>query len=98
MPENLTHPVGEAPFEAQQRRKEKERVDAIREKRGGGVPVRRSAPLSETEQLAQQITGEINERRSYLEEMRDLGVKSDQENKIRMEIARKVEELNRLQV
>jgi hypothetical protein len=98
LPENLTHPVGEAPFEAAQRRKEQQRVDAIRDRRSGAPQRRISAPLSESEQMAQQITAEIDERRNYLEEMRDIGVKSDQETRIRSEIARKVEELNRLQI
>ncbi len=99
LPENLTHPVGEAPFEAQQRRKEEQRVEAIREKRNGGPVYKRpAAPMSETEQLAQQITAEINERRSHLEEMRGLGVRSDQEGRILGEISRKVDELNRLGV
>ena len=75
LPEELTHPVGKAPFELEAIRKEKERVNLIREKRGfvKQKPIT-STPLSENEQLAQQISHEIDERRSYLQEMKEIGI------------------------
>lgn len=100
LPEELLHPVGETPMERQQRMKEKERIETIRMKRGL-VTLQPSnsfsAKLSVQEQLAEQITAEINDRTSYVEEMRKLGtLKPDVERKLKAEIASKVSELSRL--
>jgi hypothetical protein len=100
LPEEMTHPVGETPLELQQRRKEKERIDAIREKRGLSVIGKQnSAPaiLSVNEQLAQQVSREIEERTTYLHEMKGLGgLSAAKERQVRQEIQSKVYELQKL--
>lgn len=104
LPTELTHPEGEMPLEVASKRKEMERMDAVRLKRGlapnraapsaGG---RGRAPLSENEQLAEHISSEIEERRQHLEEMLELGqLKPEKERQLRAEIATKVRELQSL--
>ena len=105
LPEELTMPTGETPLERQQRMKEKDRIEAIRIKRGLATlhPTvtsvgHHSTKLSVNEQLAEQITEEINDRTSYLEEMRKLGtLNANVERKLKAEIASKVSELARLE-
>lgn len=110
LPSELTHPVGEMPLELESRRKEMERMDAVRAKRGLGPSSRTldmnaksaasrrvSAPLSEREQLADQVRAEIEERREHLQEMLELGgLKPEKEKQMKLEIERKVAELQRL--
>ena len=92
----MTQIAGEAPFEAEQRRKEEQRVEAVRMKRSGAVPVRREpAKLSEDEQIVQQITMELDDRRKHLEEMKEIGISKQEESRLRTEISRKLEELKR---
>ncbi len=99
LPTELTHPEGEMPMERIQKMKERERVEAIKIKRGLATL---SAPtyspvLSMQEQLAEQISEEINNRTKYLEEMKQLGsLKAADERRLKMEIASKVAELERL--
>ena len=99
LPDELTNPVGVAPFEIAAKKKEQERLQSIRLKRGGSLrrgP--RTAPvLSVEEQLAEQIRSEIDERTQHLHEMRALGVK-DKETALKAEIARKVAELKSLKL
>lgn len=97
LPEELTMPVGEAPFEVQNRRKEVERLNTIRQKRG--LMVVRSgsqSKLSVNEEYAQQIQREIEERTQHLEDMRQIGIKPAQEKVMMRELAHRVEELQRL--
>lgn len=101
LPEELTMPVGDCPFEVIERKKERARLDAIRVKRGLAVVSNTSAktPLSANELLAQQITEEINERANHLEDMRKIGgLKPQQEALLLSDIAAKRHELSRLQV
>lgn len=99
LPEEMTQIAGEAPFEAQQRRKEEQRIEAVRMKRSGASVVQHQpARMSEEEQIAQQITMEIDERRKHLEEMKEIGISKQEENRLRTEISRKLDELRRLDV
>jgi hypothetical protein len=97
LPEELTMPVGEAPFEVQNRRKEIERLNTIRQKRG--LTVVRSGSqraMSTDEEFAQQIQREIEERAQHLEDMRQIGLKPVQEKVMMRELAQRVDELQRL--
>lgn len=102
LPEELTMPTGESPFEAQQRRKEMERLDSIREKRGLNVVRSNSMTnrraLSVDEQFAQQIQTEIEERTQHLREMQKIGIRPQEEAAMKRELAARVSELNRLKV
>lgn len=109
LPQELTQPVGEMPLEIEFRRKEAERADAVRIKRGlapkagmlavSGSNVKRNAPLSENEQMAELIKTEIEERREHLQEMQALGgLKPEKERQMKLEIAKKVAELEALQM
>lgn len=78
LPEELTQASGLAPFEVQKKNKENElfaqRKLAKLIKSGKAPPVAAApAPLSATEQLMEQITGEINERTEYLAELSAAG-------------------------
>jgi hypothetical protein len=98
LPQELTHPIGEMPLEAAQRAKERERIDAVRQKRGLLVVQQKSEPvLSVNEQLAQQISREIEELTDHFEEMKALGLSKEKERQIRHEISIKIQELNKVQ-
>jgi hypothetical protein len=76
LPEELTCPAGDAPFEIMAKKRERERLAKVLERRnpfGASCPTA-PAPLSELEQLKEQIASEINERRAFLQDMRALGV------------------------
>lgn len=99
LPEQLTQPVGEAPFELAAKKKEAERMKNLRSKyrRGGpdpdiGAPVQ----LSHQETMAQQLTEEINERCEHLKEMTELGASARDTATIRAEIAQRVADLKKL--
>jgi hypothetical protein len=110
LPQELTHPMGEMPLEVESRRKEAERMDAVRIKRGlgpsagtlaisGSNGARRGSRgvLSENEQMQEMIRSEIEERREHLQEMQELGgLKPEKEKQMKLEIARKVAELEGL--
>ena len=91
-------PVSEAPFEAAAKLKQSQMQDAHRIRRGGAPAAHRtSAALSAHEQLAEQITREINERREYVEEMkRGGGLPAHEETRLRSEISQRLAELKRL--
>mmetsp|Transcript_21888 Transcript_21888/g.30100 ORF Transcript_21888/g.30100 Transcript_21888/m.30100 type:complete len:242 (+) Transcript_21888:167-892(+) len=94
LPEELTNPVGQTPMEVAERRKEDERIMALKEKRGMIKKVVSAAPLSESEQMAQHIVREIDERRHHIEEMRSMGaLRPAQEAALKAEIATKLIEL-----
>lgn len=95
LPEEMTQIAGEAPFEAEQRRKEEQRLEAIRMKRSGAVARHQPAKMSEDELIMQQITQELDERRQHLEDMKEIGISKQEESRLRTEIARKLEELRR---
>jgi hypothetical protein len=95
-----TLPVGEAPFEVMERNRQKRLEENHRAKRLG-VPVQAAnklTVLSYEEQLADQIVNEINERRTYLEEMERNGIYSDRADTIRNEIAIRLNELKKLNI
>ncbi len=101
-------PVGEAPFETEARMRQQRLQAEHRAKKsgvsggmgvGGGVSGRGKASLSSEEQLAIQITSEIDDRREYLEELkRDGDLSGDKEASIKAEIAQRLGELRRLGV
>ena len=100
LPDELTIPGGDAPFELAARKKEQQRRDQVYARRNPakyGTQSLGSHPtsLSETEQLQEQIAAEINERREYLVAMRAENVNVD-ETTIRREIAQRVAELQKL--
>jgi Uncharacterised protein family (UPF0193) len=99
LPEGLVLPVGDAPFELAQKRAEQERLAKVRAKRfPNSVPISHpTQPLTPSEQLKEQIAAEINERREHLAEMRELGIKPQDERRIKQEIASRVSELERLE-
>lgn len=94
LPEELTNPVGQTPMEIAEKRKEDERIIAIKEKRGTVKKIASAAPLSDSEQMAQHILLEIDERRRHIEEMRSMGaLRPAQEAALKAEIASKLIEL-----
>ena len=94
LPEELTNPVRETPMELSAKKKEAERIAAIRERRGISQKVVAAAVLSNSEQFADQIVQEINDRRQYIEEMRSMGaLKPAIEAALKAEIASKLNEL-----
>eukprot|EP01038_Epipyxis_sp_PR26KG_P010588 gene10588-14225_t len=98
LPEGFIHPIGETPFERADKKKEQERIQQIKFKRSGSNSLMKiSTPPTVSDQLMEQISDEINERREYLLEMENLGgLKKQDEIKLRSEISQKVEELKRL--
>ena len=99
LPAEMTQPVGEAPFELEAKRKEAERIKQVQSKyRRGPDPSAAPAPraISHQEQLACQLTEEINERVEHLKEMTELGASSRETANIRAEIAQRVGELKKL--
>ena len=94
LPEELTNPVRETPMELSAKKKEAERIAAIRERRGISQKVVAATVLSNSEQFADQIVQEINDRRQYIEEMRSMGaLKPAIEAALKAEIASKLNEL-----
>jgi hypothetical protein len=92
--------VGQAPFEAQARKKEAARVSAVLSKhRGGGRESQAvvAVGLSQREEEAEQVAREIDERRRHLQDMRDIGGLSHKaEAAIKAEIAVRISELKAL--
>jgi hypothetical protein len=99
LPEAGTHVIGEAPFERAERVKREEDWAARRARRRGETfPALPAAKLSTEEELAMQITKEINERREYLMEMQEQGLPEQRINVVKREIAQRVRELQSLNV
>jgi hypothetical protein len=100
LPAELTFPISEAPFEIAEKKKEKDRLDAIRQKRGLMVVnnSKSTKALSNDELLAKQIQSEIEERSSHLEEMRRIGMKPQQEKSLERDLAIRLEELKKLEI
>lgn len=97
LPEGLTLPISEAPFEIETRNREKERWNNIRRKRGQLTIPAPKAAISDDEMLARQIQAEIEERTQYIEEMRQLNaLQPAQERTLKRELQQRVVELNRL--
>jgi hypothetical protein len=75
LPLELTQAAGEAPFEAIQRKKEKERIQSVRNAKlmasGKYIEPHRPAQISVDEELMEQISSEIEERNEYLQELMD---------------------------
>jgi hypothetical protein len=97
LPEELTNPIGEAPYETIERKKEAERIHSVKVMRGLVKPQYKGEKMSEKEEFAQQIVNEIDERRLHLQEMQKLGIKTGNEDKIRAEISKKLLELKSIQ-
>ena len=102
LPDELTNPVGMAPFELRERQRDIDINEKFRISRGlkpANSTVFRSKVSSHAEQMVDQITKEIDERVEYVESMRGLGAlsKSD-ENRLRGEIKNRVDELNSLKL
>lgn len=99
LPAEMTHPQGEAPFERAQKKQEADRMRLAREKHAlkrGQVPTAapRAAPaLSHQENLATQISAEIQERCDYLDEMTAMGATPAEMATVRGEISKRVAEL-----
>lgn len=100
LPSDCVLPVGEAPFEIEAKRRQEELQMKHRMKKSNRQPVKTvySPTLSPEEELAIQITQEIDERREYIEDMRKTGQLSQQkENLIKAEISQRLLELKRLE-
>lgn len=108
LPQELTHPMGVMPLELEAKRREAEQLQNQRMKRGLHVLARDAttttttrpmkAMMSDNEQLAEQINGEIQDRMHHIQEMKELGMlKPADERTIRAEIARKLEEIKSIQ-
>jgi hypothetical protein len=99
LPQELTHPMGVMPLELEAKRREAEQLQNLRMKRGLHVITTRPMKvMSESEQLAEQINGEIQDRMQHIQEMKELGMlKPADERIIRAEIAKKLEEIKSIQ-
>jgi hypothetical protein len=96
-------PVSDAPFEIAEKARISKLNEEHRARRNGGVvPTahRSSKPnISVDEQLAMQITSEIDDRRSYIEEMKSAGkLSAPDETRLKGEIASRLQELKRLDI
>ncbi|CAE7829603.1 unnamed protein product, partial [Symbiodinium microadriaticum] len=99
LPAEMIQPIGEAPFELEAKRKEAERMKKLQSKyRRGPDPAMATTPkqLSHREQLATQLTEEINERVEHLKEMTELGTTAREMAAMRTEIAQRVADLKKL--
>jgi hypothetical protein len=96
LPTELIQPIGEAPFEAEARRKEADRMTKLREKYRGSDAKPAPRALSHAEQMEVQLTQEINERCDYLDSVKDLDISPAEISKVRSEINQRVEQLKRM--
>lgn len=98
LPSEFVLPIQEAPFEIEEKRRLEELQSRHKAKKYGAHVTKKVLPteISPSEQLAMQITKEIDERREYLEEMRNLGICAEKEGKIKAEISQRLLELKRL--
>ena len=97
LPADACHPVGDTPFEIAERKKESQRLAEVRQKYSKAEVKHAPVQLSHKENLANQITGEINERCEYLKAMQELNADSKKLQSIKADIASKVNELKRLE-
>jgi len=106
LPGDIMPPLstGLTPFEMQERKENLAKQDAVRvhrglaaRQRGLDASVPYEPPRSEHAKLQQQILDEINERTEYIEEMKAMGIKTKDENKIRAEITMRLAELEKLE-
>lgn len=96
LPEELTQPVGEAPFERIQRVKEEDRMEQVRQRRNPGMSRLAASAMSVEEELAQHVMSEIEERRAHLAEMRTIrALSAVEETKLLSEIQVRVNELKK---
>jgi hypothetical protein len=93
-------PVSEAPFEIAERNRITRLNEEHRARRNGGSTVavpRSKAAVSVDEQLAMQITSEIDERRCYIEDMKKQGrLSAQEETSLKGEMASRLQELKKL--
>lgn len=93
------------PFEMQERKENVAKQDAVRIHRGLAARQRGldssvvcdPPPMSARAKLQNQILGEINERTEYIEEMKAMGIKIKDEQKIRGEISMRLAELEKME-
>lgn len=99
LPEGYTLPVGEMPLELEAKKKERERIAAVRHRNGlgGGLQRAASAPLSVDEQMAEQLAAEVDSLRQHISEMQTLGMRPEEERRLRMQLTNRVSEMNRQQ-
>jgi len=93
--ELLTPAHAETPYEINEKLKAKERFDKLRGKQAQTKVLKKE--LSLEEQLAEQISIEIDERRKHLEDMYKIGVSVEEENRIKGEISKRIDELSKLE-
>lgn len=100
LPDDLAYPVSDTPMEVAAIKKENERQSMMADRRHPRKSSHSQAPLasnmSSLEQMKEQVAGEINERIVHLESMRDMGLSSKDEIRIRSEISSRVSELKKL--
>jgi Uncharacterised protein family (UPF0193) len=100
LPDDLAYPVSDTPMEVAAIKKENERQSQLADRRHPGRSLNSQAPpvskMSNLEQMKEQVAGEINERIVHLESMRDMGLSSKDEIRIRSEISSRVAELKKL--
>lgn len=105
LPQELTHPQGEAPFELAEKKKAAERMKQVRDRHNARRGRIESDPTTEVhcpvvshqENLAAQISAEIQERCDFLEEMTAMGASSADMTTVRNEIKKRVAELKVLE-
>lgn len=102
LPDELTNPVGDAPYELQERRQQAERMSNIRRSKGlkvdNGNTIIPAKTFSSNELLAQQIKDEINDRTEYLTNMRMMkgSIAKHDEARVKNEIKIRMHELDSL--
>lgn len=100
LPTELTLPIGDTPEEIKRKEQQKQRMNELRAKHNKNITpvVTSTKKLSYEEELADQITREINDRTNYISELKASKLLSaGEEAKIKGEISLKVAELNRLE-
>lgn len=98
LPGDCVLPTGEAPYERIAKIRQQELLDKHNASKGRvQITPRLMSTLSANEQLIDQITDEINERREYLEDMKKCGnLSEDKELKIKNEISSRLLQLKKL--
>jgi hypothetical protein len=106
LPEEMTSiALDVLPSEQIAKLKEEKRINEVRRRRAGLPPeeerpdprLAREGPLGGKKgELAETILAEIEDRRKHLEDMERLGIKSENEREIAMEIQNRVRELRKL--
>eukprot|EP01039_Chlorochromonas_danica_P001630 gene1622-1779_t len=101
LPQGCTLPVGEMPLEVEAKKKEAERIHSIKVKHGkafssSGTNAGVTSSASVEDQLADQLTEEIDSLRQHIEEMKEIGISSSEDRKLRLQLSHKMQELQRI--